>query len=67
MTQEYFNKKYFLMIFHGSNKHVSTFLILQLTEDKLAYEAIFIELLPPTLPLINIPLLLLPLIVVLLL
>lgn len=55
------------MIFHGSNKHVSIFLILQLTEVKLAYEAIFIELLPPTLPLINIPLLLLPLIVVLLL
>ena len=47
------------MIFHGSNKHVFPFLILQFVAVKEADEPIFIEVLPLTLPITVIPLILL--------
>ena len=40
---------------HGFNKHVSTFLILHYEAVKVPDEAIFIESLPLTVPLIYIP------------
>ena len=60
MTKEYLNKKYYFLnnFFHGLNKHVPAFLILQFEACKEADELIFIESAPLIAPLIYIPLVL---------